>query len=136
MLWNFKIWSYKRLTARIKLFLGSKFFSRSHMLGNGRKENLIESLIIYNLTVLGEVFIPSVTNEWNKLPTILLRENNTKAMVRSMNIRLILPCCINNCECVSNTMTLFCFDLGATTISYVNFSNWIYYFIFDSFAIL
>ena len=81
-------------------------------------------------------FIPSVTNEWSKLPRILLRENVTKAMLCNMNIRLILPCCINDCECVSNTIDLFCLNLGDTSISYLNFSNWIYCFIFDSFDIL
>ena len=52
-------------------------------------------LHIYNLTVLVEVsyaasFIPSVTNEWNKFPTILLKEIVTKAMMtHSINIRAI-----------------------------------------------
>ena len=40
---------------------------------------------------------------------------------------------INDCGCVLNAMAQLCFDLGATIISCLNFSNWIYYFIFYSF---
>ena len=40
-----------------------------------------------------------------------------------MNISQILTCQINGCECVSNAKALFCFDLDATTISYLHFSN-------------
>ena len=48
-------------------------------------------------------------------------------MAWNMNIRSILTSQINDCDCVSNAMALFCFDLGVSTISYVNFSNLIYY---------
>ena len=65
--------------------------------------------------------LPGFLCGWNKLQTISLRKNVTKAMT-CMNIRLILTCQVNDCECVSNAMALFCFDLGATTISYLNFS--------------
>ena len=33
-----------------------------------------------------------------------------------------------DCECVSNAKALFCADLGTTTISCLNFANWIYHF--------
>ena len=49
-----------------------------------------------------------------KLPAILLRENVTKAIVNSMNIRTKLICKINDCECVSDDMDLFCFDFDGT----------------------
>ena len=56
------------------------------MLGNGRKKDLIINWIphIYVIPVLVGVCcarssIPSATNEWNKLPTILLTENASKA---------------------------------------------------------
>ena len=53
---------------------------------------LIKSLFIYNLTVHAELsfaasFILLVSNKWNKLSTILLRDNVAKAMACSMNIR-------------------------------------------------
>ena len=35
---------------------------------------------------------------------------------------------------MSNALAIFSCDLGATAMSYLKFSNWIYYSIFDSFA--
>ena len=34
---------------------------------------------------------------------------------------------------MSNALAIFSCDLGATAMSYLKFSNWIYYSIFDSF---
>lgn len=81
----------------VSFFLKSNFlFSESYVRKYQERElKLVKCIpLIHNLTVLVEVFyaasfIPSVTNEWTKLPTVLLRETVTKAITRCVNIRLI-----------------------------------------------
>ena len=46
---------------------------------------------------------------------------DTKAIACKMNIIPIITCEINDHECVSNAMTLFCFNLGVSIISHFNF---------------
>ena len=54
--------------------------------------------------------------------------------LKPLEAKLILFFWINDCECVSNALAIFSCDVGATAMSYLKFSNWIYYSIFDSFA--
>ena len=68
--------------------------------------------------------------------TYNFRENVTKDVACNIYIKPILTCQINDRGYVSDALAVFCWGLGAITMSYRNFSYWIYYSISARFIIL